>query len=162
MLLFLTVLEYNCLETRIADKGGAIVIQNRMNYKEVYQQLNNQKLYRQLPAYSTKEHTRELNRPIKTFDLVLQSTLRTFIPYAILQLIRFIFDHNVFTFDNQFFIQTHGTAVRTRFALQYANIFMHKRQTRDMTDKVPFVVQHFSRVEKLHHVLRGLQHIIDD
>eukprot|EP00061_Rhincodon_typus_P009217 g32537.t1 len=44
----------------------------------------------------------------------------------ILQLIRFILDHNVFTFDNQFFIQTRGTAMGTKFALQYANIFMHR------------------------------------
>eukprot|EP00061_Rhincodon_typus_P005485 g25045.t1 len=34
-------------------------------------------------------------------------------PDAILQLIRFILDHNVFTFDNQLFIQTHGTAMGT-------------------------------------------------
>ncbi|XP_072357570.1 uncharacterized protein [Scyliorhinus torazame] len=47
-------------------------------------------------------------------------------PDAILQLIRFILDHNVFTFDNKFFIQTHGTAMGTKFAPQYANIFMHK------------------------------------
>jgi len=36
-------------------------------------------------------------------------------PDAILQIIRFILDHNVFTFDNQFFIQTHGTAMGTKF-----------------------------------------------
>ncbi|XP_078063671.1 uncharacterized protein LOC144489689 [Mustelus asterias] len=47
-------------------------------------------------------------------------------PDAILQLIRFILDHNVFTFNNQFFIQTHGTAMGTKFAPQYANIFMHR------------------------------------
>eukprot|EP00061_Rhincodon_typus_P009903 g33749.t1 len=47
-------------------------------------------------------------------------------PDAILELIFFLLDHNVFTFNNQFFIQTHGTAMITRFAPQYANIFMHK------------------------------------
>eukprot|EP00061_Rhincodon_typus_P013871 g40506.t1 len=47
-------------------------------------------------------------------------------PDAILQLINFILDHNVFTFDNQFFIKTHGTAMGTRFALHYAKCFMHK------------------------------------
>ncbi|XP_072422902.1 uncharacterized protein [Chiloscyllium punctatum] len=47
-------------------------------------------------------------------------------PNTILQLIRFMLDHNVFTFDNQFFIQTHGTAMGTKFAPQYANIFMHR------------------------------------
>eukprot|EP00061_Rhincodon_typus_P012048 g37512.t1 len=45
---------------------------------------------------------------------------------AILQLIDSILNHNVFTFDKQFFIQTHRTAMGTNFALQYANIFMHK------------------------------------
>eukprot|EP00061_Rhincodon_typus_P003304 g19766.t1 len=43
---------------------------------------------------------------------------------AILQFIHFILDHNVF--DNQFFTQTHGPAMGTRFAPQYANIFMHR------------------------------------
>eukprot|EP00061_Rhincodon_typus_P004337 g22331.t1 len=45
-------------------------------------------------------------------------------PDAILQLIRFILDHIFFT-CNKFFIQTHGTAVGTKHAPQYANIFMH-------------------------------------
>eukprot|EP00061_Rhincodon_typus_P009288 g32677.t1 len=43
-----------------------------------------------------------------------------------LQFIHFILEHNVFTFDNQFFIQTHGTAMGTKFALQYTNILMHR------------------------------------
>eukprot|EP00061_Rhincodon_typus_P012406 g38124.t1 len=64
-----------------ADKGGPTVIQHRMdNCKEVYQQLNNQERYRQLPANPTKEHTRQLNRLIKTFNPVLQSILCTVIP----------------------------------------------------------------------------------
>eukprot|EP00061_Rhincodon_typus_P013318 g39622.t1 len=46
-------------------------------------------------------------------------------PDAILQLICFILVQNVFTFNNQLFIQTHGTAVVTKFAPQYTNIFMH-------------------------------------
>eukprot|EP00061_Rhincodon_typus_P007697 g29659.t1 len=46
-------------------------------------------------------------------------------PDAILQLFCFILDHNVFTFSNLFFIQTHGTAMGTRFVSQYANIFMY-------------------------------------
>eukprot|EP00061_Rhincodon_typus_P004785 g23437.t1 len=48
-------------------------------------------------------------------------------PDAILQLIHFILNHNVFTFDNQFSIQGHGTAMGIRFSPQYANIFMHRR-----------------------------------
>eukprot|EP00061_Rhincodon_typus_P014574 g41666.t1 len=47
-------------------------------------------------------------------------------PEAILQPIRFILDHNIFTFDNQFFIQTHRAAMGTKFTLQDANIFRHK------------------------------------
>ncbi|XP_072414187.1 uncharacterized protein [Chiloscyllium punctatum] len=66
-----------------ADKGGAIVIQNRTDYcKEVYRQLNNQQHDRQLPADLTKEHTRELNALIRTLDPVLQSSLRTLIPHT--------------------------------------------------------------------------------
>eukprot|EP00061_Rhincodon_typus_P003994 g21500.t1 len=37
-----------------------------------------------------------------------------------------------------------------------------RKQTRDTTDRVPFVIQYFSRAEKLSHVLRSLQHVIDD
>eukprot|EP00061_Rhincodon_typus_P006214 g26611.t1 len=37
-----------------------------------------------------------------------------------------------------------------------------RRQTRDTTDRVPFVVQYFPGAETLRHVLRSLQHIIDD
>eukprot|EP00061_Rhincodon_typus_P011933 g37312.t1 len=37
-------------------------------------------------------------------------------PDTILQLIHFILNHNVFTFNNQFFIQTHGTAMGTKFS----------------------------------------------
>eukprot|EP00061_Rhincodon_typus_P016887 g45337.t1 len=47
-------------------------------------------------------------------------------PDAILQLICFILGHNIFTFNNQFLNQTHGTAMGTRFAPQNANIFMRK------------------------------------
>eukprot|EP00061_Rhincodon_typus_P007584 g29426.t1 len=31
-----------------------------------------------------------------------------------------------------------------------------KRQTQDMTDRVPFIIHYFPRVEKLHHVLHLL------
>ncbi|XP_078084813.1 uncharacterized protein LOC144503794 [Mustelus asterias] len=37
-----------------------------------------------------------------------------------------------------------------------------RRQTRDMVDRVPFVVQYFPGVEKLRHLLRNLQHVIDE
>eukprot|EP00061_Rhincodon_typus_P009721 g33430.t1 len=59
------------------------------------------------------------------------------VPDAILQLISFILDLNIFTFDNQFFIQTHGTAMQTRFAHQYANIFMHSTSWEHLTKIFP-------------------------
>eukprot|EP00061_Rhincodon_typus_P010453 g34759.t1 len=31
-----------------------------------------------------------------------------------------------------------------------------------MTDRVPFIIQYFPRAEKLRHVLRSLQHVIND
>ncbi|XP_067828955.1 uncharacterized protein [Heptranchias perlo] len=37
-----------------------------------------------------------------------------------------------------------------------------RRLTRDATNRVPFVVQYFPGAEKLRHVLRSLQHVIDD
>jgi len=37
-----------------------------------------------------------------------------------------------------------------------------RRQTRDTADRVPFVVHYFPGVEKLHHLLRSLRHVIDD
>eukprot|EP00061_Rhincodon_typus_P009287 g32675.t1 len=111
-----------------------------------------------------------------------------------------ILHHNVFIFDNQFSIQSHRTAMGTKFAPQYANIFMHtfeqdffaaqdlqpmlytrsindifflwthvknrnnllRRQTQDMTDRVPFVIQYLVRAERLHHALHSLQHVIDN
>eukprot|EP00061_Rhincodon_typus_P014100 g40915.t1 len=77
-----------------ADKGGAIVIQNRTDYcKEVYRQLNNQEHYR---------------RPPKNCNDLL------------------------------------------------------RRWTQDMTDRVLFVIQYFPGAEKLCHVLRSPQHVIDD
>eukprot|EP00061_Rhincodon_typus_P002785 g18458.t1 len=37
-----------------------------------------------------------------------------------------------------------------------------RRQTRDTSDRVPFIVQYFLGAEKLRHVLCSLQRIIDD
>eukprot|EP00061_Rhincodon_typus_P007939 g30108.t1 len=66
-----------------ADKGGAIVIQNRMDFcKEAYRQLNNQEHDRQIPADPTKEISRQLNRLIKIFDPDLQNILCTLIPHT--------------------------------------------------------------------------------
>ena len=40
------------------------------------------------------------------------------------QLISFILEHNVFTFNGEYFLQVCGTAMGTRIALCYANILM--------------------------------------
>eukprot|EP00061_Rhincodon_typus_P017530 g46254.t1 len=37
-----------------------------------------------------------------------------------------------------------------------------RRQTWDASNRVPFVVQYLLGAEKQHHVLRSLQHIVDD
>eukprot|EP00061_Rhincodon_typus_P010434 g34720.t1 len=39
---------------------------------------------------------------------------------------------------------------------------LHRRQTQDTTNRVPFVIQYFLGAEKLHHVLCSLQHLIND
>eukprot|EP00061_Rhincodon_typus_P005733 g25605.t1 len=56
----------------------------------------------------------------------LLTTTNCQVPNTILQLMYFILNHIVFTFDNQFFILTHGTATGTRLAPEYANIYMHR------------------------------------
>ena len=48
---------------------------------------------------------------------------------SILQLISFTLTHNVFEFNRDLFIQTQGTAMGTKFAPQYANLFMHHFET---------------------------------
>eukprot|EP00061_Rhincodon_typus_P014990 g42409.t1 len=129
------------------DKGGVIVTQSRMDCcKEVNQKLNNQEHYRPLPADPTKKpHCTHgpVNRNIlATMDILalytsiphddgiaatasILNTNNCQFPDVILQLIHFILNHNVFTFDCQLFIQTHGTAMGNKSAPQYANIFMH-------------------------------------
>eukprot|EP00061_Rhincodon_typus_P013015 g39114.t1 len=52
------------------------------------------------------------------------STTNFQFPDAILQLIHFTLNHDVIIFDN-IFVQTHRTAMGTKFAPQYANSFMH-------------------------------------
>eukprot|EP00061_Rhincodon_typus_P008598 g31342.t1 len=37
-----------------------------------------------------------------------------------------------------------------------------RRQTRDTSRRVPFVIQYLPRAEKLSHILRSFQHVIDD
>eukprot|EP00061_Rhincodon_typus_P007608 g29459.t1 len=39
---------------------------------------------------------------------------------------------------------------------------LFRRQTEDMTDRVPFIIEYIPREERLNHVLRSLQHVIED
>jgi hypothetical protein len=66
------------------------------------------------------------------------SALRTFLNDSrfdsrfidgIVQLSEFILQHNFFVFDNQFYLQTKGTAIGTTMAVVYAVIFMHIFET---------------------------------
>eukprot|EP00061_Rhincodon_typus_P014099 g40912.t1 len=59
-------------------------------------------------------------------------------PDAILHLIHFILDHNIFAFDDLFFIQTHRTAMGTRFASHYANIFVHSFHPKPIKTAIPY------------------------
>eukprot|EP00061_Rhincodon_typus_P005622 g25370.t1 len=74
-----------------------------------------------LTPYTSIPHQDGITATASVFN-----TINYQFPGIILQQIRFILDHTVFTFDNQFIIQTHGTAMGTKFAPQYANIFMQK------------------------------------
>ena len=56
-------------------------------------------------------------------------------PYALrlCDLIRMILAMNSFEFNNTFYIQTHGTAMGTRMAPSYANLFLAKFETDALT-----------------------------
>eukprot|EP00061_Rhincodon_typus_P007014 g28260.t1 len=150
-----------------AEKEGAIVIQNR----RLLQRGNLQLLSRhyrfpfRLALYTSIPY----NDGIDATASVLNTTNCQF-PDAIPQLIRFILNHNVFTFDNQLFIQNR-TAMRARFAPYYANIFMHKlgQDFFAAQNLCPMLytryndnIFYFPGAGKLHHVLYSLQHVIDD
>ena len=59
------------------------------------------------------------------------STVRT---ETICDLIRMILTMNSFEFNNTFYIQTHGTAMETRMASSYANLFVAKFETDTLTN----------------------------
>ena len=54
------------------------------------------------------------------------STIRT---EAFCDLIRIILNMNIFEFNNTYYLQTHGTAMGTRMAPSYANLFLAKFET---------------------------------
>ena len=58
------------------------------------------------------------------------STVRT---ETLCDLIRMILTMNTFEFNNTFYIQTHGTAMGTRMASSYANLFLAKFETDALT-----------------------------
>ena len=75
--------------TRIADKGAAVVIQNRIDYlKEGYRQLSDTKFYQKLDHNPTAQYKREVNQQVEEMyqngeidqtvrDYLLVSTCRT-------------------------------------------------------------------------------------
>lgn len=50
------------------------------------------------------------------------------------QFLTFILKHNFFSFNQQFYLQQHGTAMGTRMAPSYANIFMAQLETQLLTN----------------------------
>ena len=70
-------------------------------------------------------HTNSLFSILNTRDQSI-STVRTEI---LCDLIRMILTMNSFEFNNTFYIQTHGTAMGTRMAPSYANLFLAKFET---------------------------------
>ena len=48
---------------------------------------------------------------------------------AIIDLIRLILTMNIFKFNNNHYLQTHDTAMGTRMAPSYANLFLAKFET---------------------------------
>lgn len=57
-------------------------------------------------------------------------------PEIVGELIRIVLNNNVFTFDEKYYLQVQGTAMGTKLAPAYANIFMSKIET-DIQDRAP-------------------------
>ena len=64
-----------------------------------------------------------------------------FLPKNICDLIRMILTMNNFSFNNEHYLQKHGTAMRTRMAPSYANLFIGKfeQQAIDNSLLKPFI-----------------------
>ena len=71
--------------------------------------------------FSSIPHNDDIGACKKYLD---RRTLSTTSSEDICQLIRFILENNVFSFNDEFFLQVCGTAMGTRMAPCYANIFM--------------------------------------
>ena len=74
--------------------------------------------------YTSIPHEDGINVATATLDLHAHAS-----SHHIIQLIRFILEHNVFTFNGSLYQQLHGTAMGSKFAPQYANLFMHHFET---------------------------------
>ena len=59
-------------------------------------------------------------------------------------LIEFILKNNYFSFNNNFYLQSQGTAMGTKMAPAYANIFMDKIES-EMLQNFPFKPSHYMR-----------------
>ncbi|CAJ0931797.1 unnamed protein product [Ranitomeya imitator] len=141
-----------------ADKGGAIVVMNRLDYtKEIYRQLHDDTVYRLLPADPTtmvRDLIRDTlcpyvekgdflcqlrNLDSLPTDLLLVSLdvkdLYTSIPHTqgILSVRHLLtnsllnpafLQKKIFMFEDQFYLQTKGTAMGSNVAPPYANSYM--------------------------------------
>ena len=57
-------------------------------------------------------------------DFPAKQDLETALVTDLSRLTEFILKHNIFTFEDEFFLQINGTAMGTKMAPSYANIFM--------------------------------------
>jgi hypothetical protein len=55
-------------------------------------------------------------------------------PELIIEMLKFLLEHNFFTFNNIFYLQTHGTAMGSKVAPSYANIAMNNIESKILLD----------------------------
>lgn len=84
--------------------------------------------------YSNIGH--DLGIKSKTSTLELDLKMPTLQKKFIIDGIQFILTHNVFSFEERLYIQTCGTAMGTKFATSYANLFMGDFGTQHIYNKI--------------------------
>ena len=74
---------------------------------------------------------------IEAFKETLERKQNLSIPVEFLiKLLKLVMESNIFTFDNEFWIQLIGTSMGTRVAPTYANLFMGKLE-KQLLDNCP-------------------------
>eukprot|EP00061_Rhincodon_typus_P009106 g32325.t1 len=162
-------LKTNCNIAKPADKGGAIVIQTRTDYcKEAYQQLNNQEHYRQLPSILC---TLILQTSCAGDFFCLPKIHKTNTPEC-----------SIISGNGTLCVNLTGyadsilepivqgtpsfycyTADFLHFDMPLQKNTMPSSEDRHRIQLIMYpTFQYFREAEKLHHVLRSLQHVIDD